>query len=58
MDTRDLVQPKLAFPRFPPGLVVRRRLLDLLSAGVEQRVKLGVTRGRDAVDRARDLGLL
>lgn len=38
--TGDVVQPKLAFPRFPPGLVVRRRLLDLLSAGVEQRVTL------------------
>src|SRR5690348_5781643 len=36
----DVVQPKLAFPHFPPGLVVRRRLLDLLSAGVEQRVTL------------------
>jgi hypothetical protein len=38
--TGDVVQPKLAFPHFPPGLVVRRRLLDLLSAGVEQRVTL------------------
>lgn len=36
----DLVQPKLALPQFPPGLVVRRRLLDLLSAGAQQRVTL------------------
>jgi len=28
----DVVQPKLAFPHFPPGLVVRRRLLELVEA--------------------------
>ena len=40
MDRADLVHPKLAVPRFPPGLVVRRRLLELLSAGAKHRLTL------------------
>lgn len=40
MTTIELVQPRLASPRFPPGLVVRDRLLDLLSTGTERRVTL------------------
>lgn len=36
----DLLAAKLAIPQLPPGLVVRRRLMDRISDGVKGRVTL------------------